>query len=130
MSSAKHKDMICVICPNGCNLQVYYKEPDTVNALEILEVQGHLCKKGPPYAHQELISPRRTIATSVLVEGGDFPLVSVRTDRPIPLASIQDIVKEIKRLTLKAPIKVGEVLLERPLGLDVNIIATREVRAR
>jgi CxxC motif-containing protein len=119
------KEMICVICPNGCQLQAEIREGE---ALSVTEVTGNLCDKGPEWAKQEIVNPMRTIASSVLVEGGDFPMVSVRTDSPISLKNIFDVMKEIKMSQLKAPVRIGDIVIEKVAGLDCNIIATRNVQ--
>jgi len=119
------RELICVICPNGCQLQAYIEEGEQIT---VEDVMGHLCEKGPEWARQEIVNPMRTIASSVRVDKGEFPLVSVRTDSPIPLRNIFDVMVEIKALRLKAPIKIGDILIEKVLGLPCNIIATRNVQ--
>ncbi|ABC76595.1 DUF1667 domain-containing protein [Syntrophus aciditrophicus] len=119
------KELTCVICPNGCPLEVTLEEGPTP---VIKEVTGHTCKKGPAWVEQELINPMRTIASSIMVEGGDFPLVSVRTDCAIPLASIPDVMKAIKSTWVKAPVNIGDILIPKPADTSCNIIATRNVR--
>jgi len=121
------KTLICVICPNGCELDVNYEITD--GKISVKGIVGELCKKGPKWAEMELVSPMRTVCSSVLVEGGELPLVSVRTQSPIPLGKIMDLMEEIKALKVKAPVKIGQVLLENPRGIKTKIIATREVRA-
>ena len=116
--------MICVICPNGCELKSVIDEgPRTV----IKEITGELCEKGPAWAEQELLNPMRTIASSIVVKGGDYPLVSVRTDAAIPLKSIGNVMKAIKSIKVKAPVRIGDVLIKEPAGTSCNIIATRHV---
>ena len=66
------RSFTCIICPNGCEITAEY-EGDTVYA-----VRGATCPKGDAYVRQELTDPQRNIATSVLVEGGELPLASVR----------------------------------------------------
>jgi len=119
------KELTCVICPNGCPLQVILEEGPTP---AIKEVTGHTCKKGPAWVEHELVNPVRTIASSILVDGGDFPLVSVRTDSAIPLACIPKVMQAIKSTRLKAPVKIGDILLQQPAETSCNIIATRHVR--
>ena len=70
----------------------------------------------------------RTIASSILVDGGDFPLVSVRTDAPIPLGSIMDVMKAMRSAKAKAPIRIGDIMIEKPAGTSCNIIATRNIK--
>ena len=118
------KKLICVICPNGCELRAVIDEgPQTV----IKEITGELCEKGPVWAEQELLNPMRTIASSIVVDDGDYPLVSVRTDSAIPLKSISDVMKAIKSIKIKAPVRIGAVLIKEPAGTSCNIIATRHV---
>jgi CxxC motif-containing protein len=118
------KKLICVICPNGCELNAVIDEgPQPV----VKEITGELCEKGPVWAEQELLNPMRTIASSIIVDGGDYPLVSVRTDSAIPLKSILDVMKAVKSIKVKAPIRIGDVLIEKPAGTSCNIIATRYV---
>ena len=118
------KELICVICPNGCELKAVLEEgPQTV----VREITGELCEKGPVWAEQELLNPVRTFASSVIVDGGDYPLVSVRTDAAIPLKSVSDVMKAIKSIKVKAPVRIGDVLIREPAGTSCNIIATRHV---
>ncbi|OPY15758.1 MAG: hypothetical protein A4E70_00864 [Syntrophus sp. PtaU1.Bin005] len=119
------KELTCVLCPNGCPLEITLEDGPTP---VIKEVVGYHCKRGPEWAEQELINPMRTIASSILVEGGDFPLVSVRTDSAIPLASIAKVMEAIKAVRLKAPVRIGDILISKPADTSCNIIATRHVR--
>ncbi len=118
----KKKELICIVCPNGCELEVEMIEGD---GMEIKEVVGNLCEKGPEWARREILNPVRTIASNVLVRGGVFPLVSVRTDSPIPLGKIPDVMEAIKGIVTDAPVHIGDLLLEHPAGTGCAIIATR-----
>lgn len=93
---------------------------------EIL-VTGNTCPKGKEYAVQELTDPQRNIATSVLIKGGELPLASVRLDHAIPKDRIFDVMAEIRKWSLEAPVRVGQVVIENVLGLDANVIATKHV---
>lgn len=114
----------CILCPNGCELTAEYE------GKTVLGVEGGLCPKGEGYARQELIDPRRNIATSVPVEGGELPLVSVRLDRPIPKGEIFPVMAEINRLRVKAPVEIGRVLLENVRGTGSSVIVTKSVACR
>ncbi|HDZ91678.1 MAG: DUF1667 domain-containing protein [Deltaproteobacteria bacterium] len=119
------KELVCVICPNGCFLEADVVQGES--GTEVRQVEGALCKKGVKWASQELVEPLRTIASSVLVEGGEIPLASVRTDQAIPLEAIGRVMEEIKKITVRAPVRIGDVILVRPSGAACNIIATRNV---
>ncbi len=120
----KRKELTCIVCPNGCPLEVDFEEEPHIR---IIRIKGHTCDKGPKWAEQEFVRPMRTIAGNIRVENGDFPLVSVRTDAPIPKNSILQVMAEIQSITFKAPVSIGDVLIKNPAGTDCNIIATRHV---
>jgi len=111
----------CVLCPNGCEIQV------TFEGSQIASIEGALCRKGKVYVKQEITSPRRNIASSVRVENGTLPLVSVRLTSPIPKDLIFAVMSEIKKIKTQAPVSLGQVLLENVLGLSCDVIATRHV---
>lgn len=113
----------CIICPNGCEMTAELNETG-----EISSIEGHTCKRGEEYVRQELCHPVRTIATSVLVQGGELPLVSVRLDAPIPKELIFEAMKEIRKLTVTAPVEAGVVLLENLFGTGANVITTKQVK--
>lgn len=115
------REMTCIVCPNGCDLEIEIEDG------KVLSVNGALCPRGKAYANQEVTDPRRNIATSVLVDGGELPLVSVRLTAPIPKARIFDAMEEIKKIRLTAPVKAGQVVIENLLDLGVSVIATKNV---
>src|SRR5665648_994650 len=73
-----HKEFICIICPNGCQISVEYE------GTNIKDITGDKCSKGKDYVKNEITNPLRVFVGSVLVENGDFSLVSVKTPVPIP----------------------------------------------
>ncbi|MHB8061990.1 MAG: DUF1667 domain-containing protein, partial [Ruminiclostridium sp.] len=58
---------------------------------------------------------------------GMFPLVSVRSDKPIPKATIQQALIELRKLELEAPINYHQVIIRDLLGTGANIITTKQV---
>lgn len=122
------KEFTCIICPNGCEISADIEIKDGSDSL-IRSINGALCPRGEIYVKQELIDPRRNIATSVLVKGGILPLASVRLTKPIPKARIFDAMEEIKKCSLTAPVKAGTVIVENILGYDADVIVTKSVPA-
>ena len=116
------KTYTCILCPNGCEITVEHE------GKEFLSCTGNLCPNGEKYVKQELTDPRRTIASSVLVEGGELPLVSVRLTAPVPRDRIFDVMARIRALRVRAPVQAGAVLEENILGLGSDLIATKTVR--
>ena len=112
----------CILCPNGCDITVEHK------GAEFRSCTGNLCPNGEKYVRQELSDPRRTIASSVAVENGELPLVSVRLTAPVPRDRIFDVMALIRTLRVEAPVRAGTVLAADILGLGSDLIATRNVQ--
>lgn len=117
------KNMVCILCPNGCEMMV---EMNDVGDVKIIGAQ---CLRGRKYATDELLQPTRTLTTSVQVLHGRLPLVSVRTSAPIPKEQLQEAMAVLKKIKVTAPIICSQVLFENFLGLGVNVITTKDVRA-
>ncbi|MBQ1312540.1 MAG: DUF1667 domain-containing protein [Blautia sp.] len=121
------RTLTCIICPNGCEIRAENKAGEKEAA--DWRFEGALCPRGEKYALQEMTDPRRTIATSAAVRGGEEPLVSLRLTEPIPLGCVREAAEEIHRYTLIAPIHAGDVVIRNLLGLGSDVIATRTVKA-
>lgn len=111
----------CIVCPNGCEIETEYE------GTQVLSVTGNLCPKGKTYVTQELVDPRRTIATSVRVLNGTMPLTSVRLTNAVPKDRIFDVMDEINRQTLTAPVRIGDVVIANVLGLGSDVIVTKNI---
>lgn len=115
------RNFVCIVCPNGCEIRA------EVDGGEILCTQGALCKQGEAYVSQELLAPKRNIASSVKVLGGDLPLASVRLTDVIPKSMIFAVMDAIRNTEVVAPVSIGQVLIENVAGLSVDAIATKSV---
>lgn len=116
-------ELICITCPMGCTLDVTH-EGDT-----IIEVDGATCKRGEDYAQEELTDPHRMVTTTVRVAGGLHPLLPVYTSAPIPKGRIFDLLEEIRKVEVKAPVKMGDAVLEDVVDTDVKVLASRDMPA-
>ena len=112
------KNLICVACPLGCPIEV------EIENNEVVSVTGNTCKRGDAYARTEITNPVRSLTTSVKVENGLHPVVPVKSSGPVPKDKMFDCMKEINSVTVKAPVKIGDVVIENILGLGVDIVAT------
>ena len=112
--------LTCILCPVGCELEVRRSERG-------LDVQGHQCEKGIGFATEEVLYPKRNLATSVPVRGSETRLVSVRLSDRVPREMIFPILGEIARLRPAAPVRRGQVLIADVLGTGADVIATRTV---
>jgi CxxC motif-containing protein len=72
------RELICINCPLGCALTV------TLENGEVTRVTGNTCPRGEAYARKECTNPTRIVTTTVRVEGGRLPVVSVKTASDIP----------------------------------------------
>ncbi len=114
------KSYVCICCPLGCTLEVEIENG------RVISVEGNRCPAGRKWIEEELNNPVRTLITVLPVRNGKLSTVSVRSTNPIPLKSIPEILKILSGIVLDAPVRVGEVILHNPLGLNVDIVATRE----
>ncbi|MBP3522096.1 MAG: DUF1667 domain-containing protein [Clostridia bacterium] len=114
-------NLICIGCPLGCPLTV------EMEGSEVKAVSGNTCPRGDAYARKELTNPTRIVTSTVRVAGGKLAMVSVKTASDIPKGKIFDCVKALKDVEVKAPVKIGDVIVENVAGTGVNIIATKNV---
>lgn len=117
----KKETFTCIGCPIGCTLDV------TMYSLDNIVVEGNLCAIGDRYGKKEIVSPVRMVTSTVLVNHGKGPVVSVKTDKEINKTQIMDLVRALSDVVVDAPVHIGQVVVPNILGTDVNIIATSEV---
>ena len=115
------RKMTCIICPNGCDLEAQITDGKCES------VSGNLCPKGAQYAAQEVEEPKRTIASSVTVKNGVLLLASVRLNRAVPKEKIFNVMEEVRRIVLDAPVYAGDIASENILGLGSDLIVTKNV---
>lgn len=113
------KELVCIVCPNGCRLRVD-EEKDYL-------VTGNRCPRGAEYGRAELTNPTRTVTSTVRCRNGVYPRCPVKTDRPIPKGSIFAVMAALDTVTVTAPIRVGDPILENVCGTGANIVATRNL---
>ena len=117
LDKAKTRKFTCLVCPTCCEL-----ETDGSN------VNGALCPRGEAFALQEVVMPMRVITTTVPCETADGRrMVPVKTTGPVPLASIFEIMKEIKALHLREIPEIGTTLRTNSAENPVELVVTGEV---
>jgi CxxC motif-containing protein len=119
-----HREFICIICPNGCQIKVEYEGTNIKN------IQGDECPKGKEYVKNEITNPLRVFTGSVLVENGDFSLVSVKTSVPIPKKYLKKVGEITCRIKVEAPIEIGQVVAFNLLNENIDLIATRKIKKK
>ena len=100
------RELVCVACPLGCPITVTFDADGNVDT-----VTGNTCKRGDAYARTEISNPVRSIHSTVKVANGEHPVVPCKTSGPIPKGAIFDVMKEINKVTVDAPVKIGDVFI-------------------
>ena len=121
------RGMTCILCPNGCDLEVRWKGNPTEDSVE---VSGNLCPKGIRYALDELTHPERTLTTSVRIRGGTQRLTSVKTAAPVPRETLASVREALRSIVLDAPVAIGQIVAEDVAGTGIDVVVTRPVPRR
>jgi len=113
------RHFVCVVCPIGCEMDVVH------DGVEIISMEGNRCDKSEEFVRQELIEPMRILTTTVRIRGARWPVVPVRTDRSVPRRLFTGIIRQLRGITLQAPVKMLDVVAGDVLATGANVIATR-----
>ncbi|MCL2425429.1 MAG: DUF1667 domain-containing protein [Oscillospiraceae bacterium] len=111
-------EFTCVVCPWGCSLIV-----------ESENISGYSCSRGLAYAKNEQTDPRRDISGTVRVTGAAHPVIPVKTSSPIPKDLLLDAAELLRKTSISAPIKTGDVIIANMLGTGIDFIAARSIEA-
>lgn len=112
---------VCVRCPLGCEVEVVFGTDGVPES-----VRGNGCARGRDYALDEAVEPKRSCTAVVAVRGSLEPL-SVKTAQPIPRRLMKEILDEIARLDISAPIEAGAIVIDDVCGTGVPVIATKSL---
>lgn len=115
------RELTCIACPKGCRLTV------ETDGKILTGLTGNQCPKGLEYGRQETENPLRTLTTTVAASGLGVWRVPVRTSAPIPKALISEGMRAVRALKITRPVRCGEIVAARFLGLETDLVATRDV---
>ncbi len=110
------KNLTCIVCPLGCPITAQ------MDGNNIISISGSSCRRGEAYARAELTDPRRTLTTTMRIEGAG--LVPVKSSGALPKALLRDSMDIINVARAKAPVMPGDVLIANILSTGVDIVAT------
>lgn len=113
------KELICIVCPKGCHLQV-----DEQNDYQVF---GNSCPRGAEYGKNELLHPTRVLTSIVKVTGGNHHCCSVKTNGGIPKEDIEKAMELLKPVQVKSPVHIGDAVVSNVCGTGVDWIATKNV---
>ena len=111
------KELTCIVCPRGCRLTI----DDNLN------VTGNSCPRGAQYAKDEMTNPQRRITSIVRVKNRENMMVSVKTSTSIPKGKIFEVMAEIEKVSVNAPVHIGDIVIKDVLGTGSDIVATKEI---
>ena len=121
MKKKEVRVITCIICPVGCKAKV------TIENGKILKIEDVECPRGEEYVSRELEAPVRDFFTTVRIKGASTPVLPVRSTQPIPKDKILNCVLELVNIVVDAPVGAGDVVFKNPLGLGLDIVATRDM---
>lgn len=116
----KENDLICIVCPNGCNIHSVTDEEGNI------EMTGNKCPRGESFVRTELTAPMRTVTTTIHTEIPDMPFLPVRTDGEIPKSAVPAALEQLSKITLKEKVSCGDIILRDLAGCGVAVIATAD----
>lgn len=116
-----NRTLTCIGCPMGCQIEVTLDEDGN-----FVDSKGWSCLIGKRYAQEEVTAPVRTVTALVEVEDRPEP-VSVKTANPIPKDKIFDSLAEIKKAKVRAPIHIGDVIIDNLCGTGIALVATKNI---
>jgi len=117
------KQITCIICPIGCRVSV-----ETVDGQFIFS--GNRCRKGEGFAREELLSPVRSITTTVRTAFPRIPVLPVRTNGEVPKDKIAEIIRELSNVVITEKIGIGDIVAADILGTGCDVIATSDALKR
>lgn len=117
------RNLTCIGCPMGCQLTVKY-EPGNKDSIE---VTGNTCPRGKAYAIDEVTNPTRTVTGTIRLANRKGMVVSVKTKDPIPKSKIFDVAEELKKLSVNAPVCIGDTVTSDVAGTGISLIITKNI---
>lgn len=120
------KELTCIICPMGCRLEADCRAAAD-GSLVIDAVAGNTCPRGEKYARAELTHPERTVTSTVVLQNGCYRRLPVITSGPVPKERIFDVMREIRAVSVCAPVRIHDIIIENVCGLGVDVIASRSI---
>lgn len=115
------KEFVCIVCPNGCRLQVDEAQDYTVT--------GNRCPRGEEYGKNECIHPTRVLTSTVAIAGALHRRCPVKTVHAIPKEKLFAVMRQLDAVRLTAPVQVGDVALADAAGTGCPVVVTKTMEA-
>lgn len=118
----EEKKLICIGCPLGCELCAVLERG------EVISVTRKYLASAEMLIQKELVSPERTVTSTVKMSDGR--MLPVRTKTDIPKAKVLECVRELKHVVVEAPVETGQIIVQDIAGTNVPVIATKKMGER
>ena len=112
-------DLICITCPRGCRLKV-----DEENDYA---VTGNACPRGEVYGKNEVLNPVRVVTSTVRTNSEVDPRCPVKTNGAIPKGKMFEAMELLNAITLKTPIKTGQVVIANLFNTGIDFVTTKNI---
>lgn len=116
------RNMICIMCPASCHLEV--AEGESVGEYTVC---GNHCKGGVNYALNEMRDPKRIVTAVVRSDSRKIVCIPVKTSAPLKMGLIDELLQELFSMKISVPVKCGDVLIKDYKNTGVDITVTRTV---
>jgi CxxC motif-containing protein len=113
------RELVCILCPQGCRLRVDETEGDLV--------RGNNCLRGEKYARSEITAPTRMLTSTVRIRGAKYRCCPVKTDRALPKKLIFEALSLLDDIELASPVKKGDIVIKNILATGINFVTTRSM---
>ena len=114
------RQMTCIVCPAGCRITV-----DKINEKYVFS--GNKCARGWEFAQAELVSPVRSLTTTVRTAFHDMPVLPVRTNGEVSKEKTTEIIRALSKVTVTERTGIGETVIANILETGCDIIATGDM---
>ena len=117
------KEMVCIVCPMSCRMQV------EMDKKKVVSVCHNGCVRGVKYANEEMSNPTRMVTSTVVLKNAALTRLPVMTASPVPKRKVADVMKQINKVKVKVPVKMYDVIIENVARTGVNVVASRSMDA-
>ncbi len=119
-------EMSCIVCPMSCLITV--EQDDETK--EIVSIEGNTCKRGENYVRSELTHPMRQLTSTVAIDKGIYNRLPVILSAEVPKEKLFDVMEQIRRVRINAPVQMGQVIISDVCKLGVDVLASRSMPLR
>lgn len=116
----------CKVCPIGCELIITENKSDPSG----FTVEGNSCNRGRDFGIQMVTKSSKILTGRVLIENGIMKRLPVKTTDVIPKHKAEDCLKIINSTEVSAPVKKGDIIIKDILGLGIDVVASRKMKAK